>query len=169
MCIFIIENHKKIGGSSDDYLKSVTAMNDGGYVVVGHTKSTDFTSIKNNEYNDAIVIRSKTIYDITPKDATNGTFEYSIDTNNKTMLILNPKDGYELEKIIIINSEGEKVDYYEENGNYYFDLNDDVSIEVIYKEIINPSTGVSTYYLIFALFILINSIAAILLRKKKYL
>ena len=42
---------------------------------------------------------SKINYIIVPKDTTNGTFEYSTDTNNKTKIILNPKTGYELEKI----------------------------------------------------------------------
>ena len=164
-----MENHKKIGGSSDDYLKSVAATGDGGYVAVGHTNSTNFNDIKNNGYNDGIVIHSKINYIIVPKDTTNGTFDYSTDTNNKTKIILNPKTGYELEKIIIKNSEGEEIDYYEENGNYYFDLSDDVSIEVIYKEIINPSTGVESYHLIFTLLLLISLSTVLLLKNKKYL
>lgn len=159
----------KSGGNNDDHFKSVTSMPDGGYVAVGHSKSTDLEGLPAKGLNDAIIYRTTVTYEITTKESDNGILEYITDEQNKTKIMVEPKTGYEVDNIIITNSEGEKIEFYEEDGNYYFDLDDDVTIEVIYKEIINPSTGIKNHYLLLGLIITISTVSMVVLRKKKYL
>lgn len=63
--------------------------------------------------------------------------------------------GYEFDKIIIKNSKNEDVKISDlKDGTYLFELNDDVSLEILFKEeIVNPKTGVIDFITIIVGFV----------------
>ena len=83
---------------------------------------------------------------------------------------MTPDQGYELNKIIVKDKNGKMVDVVKlENETYSFDLYSDVSVEVLFKEIVsNPKTGVID--VIGTLFIgfIISFIGFVLVKKNCY-
>ena len=102
-------------------------------------------------------------YDINKKTSSNGTF--TVDktiAKNKEIVTINakPKLGYVVDKIILTDSKGNKTELHELTFEM---IDDDVEIEVLFKELINPKTG-------FSLASIITMIGVLLyftLRKKK--
>ncbi len=82
---------------------------------------------------------------IDEKDYVNGKADIIKSDNNVVVISPTADKGYELDKIIVKNSKDEIVEVTKlEDGTYSFELNDDVTVEVLFKEeVFNPKTGVS--------------------------
>ena len=102
-------------------------------------------------------------YDITSKKSDGGSF--TIDktkAKNKEIITINakPKFGYIVEKVIVTDTKG--------NKNEFKDLTfemipDDVEIEVVFRELINPKTGFS----LISIFAMVGGLLFVTIRSKK--
>ena len=137
---FTTEWIKVYSGSRSDMFYDINKTIYDKYVVVGASSSPDLEGITNNGYSDAIVVTLNYKYDIVPTESTNGTYTIN-KVDNKGKIDIHPESGYELKDIIITDTAGNKISYYEENGAYYFIQRDDVTIDVQYRKIENPKTG----------------------------
>lgn len=141
-----LEWQKSYGGISYDYFRGFTTTLYGEYVGVGYTYSTDIEGITNNGSTDGLIVTLHVLYDITCEETTNGSFD-AIQEGLRGKITISPDENYELDEIIVTDSKGNRVEYYEEDGEYYFDLNDDVTVNVTFRketilDIVNPDTGV---------------------------
>ena len=97
----------------------------------------------------------------------NGEVEVDKIDDDHGIVSFTPHSGFEFDKVIVKNSKGELVDVIKQDDeSYLFELNDDVSVEVVFKrELVNPKTGVTNSVL--ALFIgFIISFTGFLIVKK---
>ena len=102
-------------------------------------------------------------YDITPKSSNNGTFTVDkIKAKNKEIITINakPKLGYIVDKVILTDTNGNKTEF----RDLTFEMiPDDVEVEVVFKELINPKTGFSLITII----AMITGLIFITIRKKR--
>ncbi|MBQ7790101.1 MAG: hypothetical protein IJ399_02435 [Bacilli bacterium] len=84
------------------------------------------------------------IFNVNKTDIVHGALDVVKNDDNFVMLSPIPDNGYEFDKIIIKNSKDEIVEVTSlDDGVYSFELNDDVTVEVLFKQIIeNPKTGI---------------------------
>ena len=137
-----IELQHNYGGNDLDVLGSYTKIGDK-VILSGYSDSTEINSKVNNGKLDAFFTIMSYKYDINKIHPENGTYELEI-TNNKAILKQKANLGYKLEHVIIKNHLNENISYTEKDGIYYFDLNDDITVEVKFKKILdleNPNTG----------------------------
>lgn len=167
-----VEWQKSYGGNGTDFPQNIIMSNNGNCLVAGYSSSTDIEGLvnttENNAYNMAILFSIDVIYDIEKVETDEGQFEVTQD-GDKGKIEVNPNEGYEVDEIIIIDSLGLQIDYYEENGSYYFEFTDDVKVQVKFKKIINPSTGIFNPYVVLSIMIIITSSIVCLSSKKKYI
>ena len=103
-------------------------------------------------------------YSINEIPAKNGNYSV-IQENGIGKISINSDKGYELDEILIKDSDGNSIEYAENNGEYYFDLKDNLSVEVIYKKMPqNPNTGVFIS-IIFVGLLIISVIAYYILKR----
>lgn len=81
-------------------------------------------------------------YNLESINLLNGTAT-AIQQGNKGIVTPTPNEGYEVDKIIVKDTNDNLIETkLNEDGTYSFELYDDVTIEVLYKEILtNPKTG----------------------------
>ena len=82
-------------------------------------------------------------YDLTKKTSQNGTFTIDkIIAKNKEIITVNikPKFGYIFDKIILTDTKGNKTEIHDLTFEM---IPDDVEVEVVFRELINPKTGYS--------------------------
>lgn len=130
------------GGDNLDVLGSYTKLQDK-IILSGYTDSSSINSKQNNGKKDAFFIKASYKYNIETNTPENGTYELK-NTNNKVEFEPKPDLGYKLDTITIKNHLNEDISVEEKNGIYYFDLTDDVTININFKktlEINNPETG----------------------------
>lgn len=104
------------------------------------------------------------VYDM-EKSEESETYDIEV-IDNIGIITLNPKEGYELDNIIIKDKNGNIIPYEEKDGKYYVDLKDDYIVDVKYKEksedssktdnIDNPLTMDFSTKLIISLIILLS-------------
>ena len=86
-------------------------------------------------------------FKIDKKEVNNGNVDVVKLTGSVGVIIPVPDKGYEVDKIIVKDKDGNVLDLVvtkQQDGTYTFELSDDVSIEVLFKkELVNPKTGVS--------------------------
>ena len=125
---------------------------DGGIVAVGTTYSRNLLQTEEYHSGFSYVVKCNIDYDLTKEETDeNGMLE--LDQQGKNGIITpTPNEGYEVDKIIIKDKEGNILDVEVtklEDGTYSFELYTDVSVEVLFKEKIeNPKTGVFDYIMI---------------------
>ena len=137
-----IEFQQNIGGDNLDVLGSYVKLKDK-LILAGYSDSSNINSKQNNGKNDGYFLMASYKYDIKTNTPENGTYQLE-NTNNKVTFEPKPDLGYKVEKIIIKNHLNEDVSVEEIDGKYYFDLNDDVTIELNFKKVLdmdNPETG----------------------------
>ncbi len=134
--------NKAIGGTENDIITDVTILDNKKFIAVGQAYSTNIEGVYNNGASDALVVNGKMHYVITKLPAENGTFD-AVDENDIGKIEVNPDEGYKLDKITIKDTSDKIVPFTEDNGKYYFELYDDVTVEVLFRkdEIENPETG----------------------------
>ena len=121
-----------------DFILDVEEISDKKYILKGLT----IVDALQYEYKELHIVLTLS-YEI-KKESTpvNGTYDVKQE-GNKGIITLSPKFGYELDNIIVTNSKGDVIEVRQENGQYYFELTDDVNVNVTYKSVIsNPETGV---------------------------
>lgn len=123
-----------------------------------------FTIVLNDDINVEVLYRKK--YLIEKKDSVNGKIEV-VRKNNLGIIIPVSDKGYVVEKVLVKNSKNEYLDVARlYDGNYSFELNDDVSVEVVFKkELVNPKTGVVDVFGILVIGFVISFIGFILVKK----
>lgn len=134
------------------------------FFAIGLTFSTDIANINNKGREDAFILKYLVEYKLTNVDSKNGTFS-SKQKNNLGIVTSTPNEGYELDEIIVKDENGNVMELEMtklEDGIYSFPLYSDVSIEVLFKEILsNPKTGVFDYILFIMIGLLISFIGYI--------
>lgn len=137
------------GGSDSDLAMELLLIDDYIYIFIS-SNSTDADGIKNNGSSDVYIVK----YD-----------------KNGNVVSIKPiaNKGYEFDKIIIKNSKNEDVKISDlKDGTYSFELNDDVSLEILFKEeIVNPKTGVIDFITIIVGFV-VSFIGFTLVKKNCY-
>ena len=148
-------------GFDDTYEKVDVSLNNG-YIVIGQTKANDIEGMKNQGGYDMFAVKYSYIYDLTTSFDSNG-FASSVQKDNVGIITTIPNEGYEVNKIIVKNGKDEIIEVTKmEDGTYSFPLNDDVNIEVLFREKIeNPKTGVFDYISFIMVGLLICSIGYI--------
>ena len=137
---------KSFGGNGSDYLTKYTLINSDKIIVGGEFNSTDIEGFQNFGEIDVAIFKYSIKYNIDNLTNENGTFSV-IQNGSYAIVTPTPDEGYEFDKIIIKDKTGSVLDLDVtkiEDGTYSFPLNDDVSVEVLFKEIIeNPKTGIN--------------------------
>ena len=136
---------KSLGGNYDEEFYGIVQTQDGGFVGIGYSESTNIEGLINKGSSDAIIVKCSFEYDYEVLEVENGTSVIE-QQGPKGIITTNPNTGYEVDKILIKDKEGNILDVEItklENETYSFDLYTDVSVKVIYKEKIeNPKTGI---------------------------
>lgn len=103
-------------------------------------------------------------YDV--KADENGEVAVTKTEDGKWQVVVTPKEGYQVSKVIVTNSEG-SVEY--TTATFETDM-DDVTIEVVYEKIpVNPNTGLSNPYVICGIVLVVGVAGYSFLKKKKYI
>lgn len=87
---------------------------------------------KNSEIYKSKILLYELMYDVEKNDSKNGAFDVE-QNSNLGKITVTPDAGYVLGSITIVDSNGNNIDYYEEDGYYYFEMNDDVTVNVTYE------------------------------------
>lgn len=96
----------------------------------------------------------------------NGEVAVTKTEDGKWQVTVTPKEGYQVSKVIVTNSEG-SVEY--KTATFEADM-DDVTIEVVYELIpANPNTGLSNPYVICGIVLVVGVVGYSFLKKKKYI
>lgn len=136
--------NKLWGGSGSESFKNVFSDSKNNIYIVGYTSSLDIDGLNNYGSGDSFLLKFSYIYDINLNDnVKNG--KVSLEQNDGLGFIkTTPDEGYEINTIVIKDIAGNVIEFDKlEDGLYSFDLYDDVSIEVTFKEVLtNPKTGV---------------------------
>lgn len=110
--------------------------------------SKNIGNYENNGNYDIFTLKYSYTYDMNIVDNDNGAIEAVVD-GDFGKINIKPNDGYEINKIIVKDSTGKEIEIFKmDEVNYSFKLNDDVTIDVLFKEkviIENPKTGSGTY------------------------
>ena len=136
-------------------------------ITLGNSDSEDIVSAENEGYEDMIQSKYSIDFELNKTKEENGTFV--IESNGFTGNVKpNPNKGYEVDKVIVKDSEGNIIEAIKlQDGTYSFELYDDVSVEVVYKKALeNPKTGVVIKYGILFLMVLIGGFTYLLIRKR---
>lgn len=151
------------GGTSNELFVDVFIKNNE-IVVVGNSMSSDIDGIRNYGKEDALIVKYSIKYDIKNLTKSYGTAT-AVQQGSKGIITPTPDKGYEVDQIIIKDSEGNILDIETtklEDGTYSFPLYADVSIEVTFKEKVdNPKTGLLDYGAILSLFMLLPILALV--------
>lgn len=144
--------HKWLGGTALDILTDVTVIDNNDLVAVGYVHSKAIEGVYNNGAADGMVVNLKVHYVITELPTGNGSFD-AAEENEMGKIEVNPNEGYKLDKIVVKDTMDRNVDFSEVDGKYYFELYDDVTVEVLFRKDIveNPNTGDSIFPYVFAL------------------
>ena len=133
------------GGNNTDIAKKIITS-DNKVIIVGQTWSNDLENIRLNDRTAVLITKFKCIYDINLSDSSKPN-TYVEQQGKYGIITTTPNDGYEVDKIIIKDKDGNVLDLVVtklEDGTYTFELYDDVTVEVLFKkELVNPKTGVS--------------------------
>lgn len=81
-----------------------------------------------------VEVTYKKEFKITLNEVKNGNATAEKIEEYKGKVFSNPNEGYKLDKLIIVDSKGQNVSYEEKDGYYYFDVNDDLTVTVLYVE-----------------------------------
>lgn len=153
----------KYGGTSNELFVDVFIKNNE-IVVVGNSMSSDIDGIRNYGKEDALIVKYSIKYDIKNLTKSYGTAT-AIQQGSKGIITPTPDKGYEVDQIIIKDSEGNILDIETtklEDGTYSFPLYTDVIVEVTFKEKVeNPKTGLLNYGAILSLFMLLPILALV--------
>ena len=134
----------------------------GGLVYCGDTYADDEYA----DYNLSIAKFGYEEYAYDVKANENGEVAVTKSENGKWQVVVTPKEGYQVSKVIVTNSEG-SVEY--TSASFEADM-DDVTIEVIYEPIpSNPNTGLSNPYIILGIVLVAGIGGYSFLKKKKYI
>ena len=148
--------HEWIGGSSLDILTDATILDNNEFVAVGYVHSSGVEGVNHKGGGDGIIVNGRLHYVITSLPTENGSFS-AIEENENGKIEVSPDEGYLLDKINIKDTLDRSVSFSEDNGKYYFELYDDVSVSVNFRkdEIENPETGdgFGIYTLVILIFI----------------
>ena len=133
---------KMIGGTKLDILTDVTALDQKNLIAVGYEYSKDIENVDNYGGSDGLIVTAKLHYVITKLPTEHGTFN-AIEENEKGKIEINPDEGYRLSKITVKDTSEKIVPFEESEGKYYFELYDDVTVEVLFEEdlVDNPETS----------------------------
>jgi len=144
------------GGTEMDGYNFITTGNNGEYLIVGYSKSREIIGDSANGERDGVISIFSYEYDVVTTEADNGKYEIK-KNGNRGEIILDPKVGYELDKIEIFNSKNEKVAYYRVGNKIYFDLVDDVDVKVSFKKAFkNPNTSMIEQYIFILIFVIVS-------------
>ena len=136
---------KSWGGNEDEEFSELLQTKDGGFIAYGYSLSTDIEGFPNKENEDAIIVKYSIEYDLEIITTENGT-STAIQQGKYGVITPTPNEGYEVDKIIIKDKDGNVLDVEvtnQEDGLYSFELYTDVSVEVLFKgKIENPKTGI---------------------------
>ena len=136
---------KNWGGSGTDIASKLLETEDNELIVLGWTESSDIEGMTAYGSKDAFILKYSYEYNLENITTENGTS--AVEQKGKYGIVTpTSNEGYEVDKIIIKDKDGIVLDVEvnkQEDGTYSFDLYTDVSVEVIYKEVIeNPKTGI---------------------------
>ena len=134
--------HEWIGGASLDILTDVSVLDNNEFVVVGYVHSSGVEGITHKGGADGVVVNARVHYVITELPTVNGTFN-AVEENENGKIEVSPEEGYKLDKISIKDTLDRSITFNEDNGKYYFELYDDVTVEVLFRKdtVENPNTG----------------------------
>ena len=159
-----MEWQKSWGGSRQESLNNVIETEDGNFILFGNSTSSDIEGLPNKGLQDIILVKYSIEYDLENVETENGSAELKQE-GKYGIITPTPNEGYEVDKIIIKDSEGNILDVETtklEDGTYSFPLYTDVSIEVTFKEKVdNPKTGLLDYGAILSLFMLLPILALV--------
>ena len=110
---------------------SIFENKDADNLLIGNV-SYDKDATKNTEMFKSKILLYEMVYEIEKKETINGTYNVELDGTLGKITVV-PDEGYVLGEIKIIDSNGNIVDYYEKDGYYYFEMNDDVTVNVSYE------------------------------------
>lgn len=157
--VFLISKYDKNGNlifqkpyfnTSTNYVKKVYQIDDSNFVIVVQHQSDERGA-------ELITLKYSLKYEVNILNQSSGG-TVSVEKNNGYGIIVPKADnGYEIDKVIVRDSFGNEIEVLSlEDGTYSFDLYDDVSVEVLFKEtLVNPKTGVSSYIgVMFTIFII---------------
>ncbi len=150
-----VVNKISYGGNSNDGIYS-SVINKNSILIYGLTASTDLPGITFNGGKQDIVFSKYSLYYDLKLDNENIDLKYgNVDLyqkEDKGIIVPKPDDGYEVDKVIVKDKEGNALDIevtQQEDGTFIFPLYTDVSVEVLFKEkLVNPKTGLIDYALI---------------------
>lgn len=151
-----LEGDAIVDASLNNFVSEFVVLEDDYFIGVG---SVDFENDMFYYYY-GLIFRGKLNYFIDKKDSNYGSYNIIKNGNNVVIKVL-PDDGYDLDKIIIKDYLGKEVDLLKlEDGSYTFDLYSDVSVEVIFKDVLfNPKTGYINYNILLSCIFVISIFA----------
>jgi hypothetical protein len=95
---------KNFGSSSDDYFRSVTRMNDGGFVVVGESSSTDIEGFNNLGAYDGIIVKydnlGNRLWVKNIGGSKNESFQSAVETKDGELVIIGYSNSLDIEELI---------------------------------------------------------------------
>ena len=114
----------------------------------------------NNGNFDALLLKYYYKYNIQLINSNINGIVKAVQQSSKGIITPTPDKGYEVDKIIIKDKEGNVLDVEVdklEDGTYSFELYTDVSVEVTFKEILyNPKTGEVNYKLCICVILMLS-------------
>ena len=117
-------------------------------MIYASSSSSDIVGLENKGDYDVVFLKYSYKYNLNVVD-TSGGKAIAVQESNLGIIIPTSNDGYEVDKIIVRDLNGDVLDVEVtklEDGTYSFPLSDDVDIEVLFREKIeNPKTGVFDY------------------------
>ena len=157
-------SQKSWGGESYDSIKSITLTQSDGFVAIGSSPSTDIEGIENKGKSDAVILKYSIKYNLEDVTKENGNAT-TLQQGKYGIIKPTPNEGYEVDDIIVKDVDGNVLDVEVtklEDGTYSFELYEDVSVEVLFKEkFVNPKTGLLNYGAILSLFMLLPILALV--------
>ena len=166
---------KSWGGNNIEVFGNLFQTFDGGFITYGISNSTDIEGIINADSNNfnIVLVKYSIEYELENIVSENGAS--TVEQQGKYgMITSTPIEGYEVDEIVVKDKDGNVLDVKVEkleDGKYSFDLYTDVSIEVLFKEVlVNPKTGVVSYVgaIISIIFISISTLLVLMFRSKSY-
>lgn len=137
---------KSYGGSNRDNFSFIMPNDDGSLMIIGNSTSTDIDGFSTKGSDDIVMLNYLIEYNLENITSQSGTSTV-IQQGKYGVITPTPNEGYEVDKIIVKDKDGNVLDVEttkQEDGTYSFELNDDVTIEVLFKEKLeNPKTGMS--------------------------
>jgi hypothetical protein len=139
------------GGSDSDEFRIGFYVGNGEYVGFVHSSSDDIPGITNKGGQDIGIVKFSTVYKFNTNTPLNGSYTVS-QSGNKGKISLSIDYGYEVDKIIIKDTSDNLINITKlDNKTYEFDLYTDVSVEVLFKEIVSIQRLVQVILLVFCL------------------